>query len=337
MSKIINNGPLLDKSGNLIESGYALSQIKKYNRNDIKANKLRIKEWDYYYLGDDKYGLALTIADNSYMSLCSISFFDYQNKTYEEKMSVHLFSNGKVNLPSSSREGNIIYKDKKVEIHFDVSINKRHLYGSFTNFKKDKTLSFDFNLLESIPDSIVMATPFNKDKHFYYNQKINCLLGAGNIYYGKDVYKIEKACGVLDWGRGVWTYINTWYWASCSFVDNNGNNIGFNLGYGFGSNSESENILFYNDETYKLNDVKFDIPMNNKKYDYLSSWDISSTSGNIKLKFHPLILRKGGANLLIINSKQRQVFGYFDGYFDVGKKIEIKSRLGFAERVYNRW
>ena len=82
MSKIINNGPLLDKSGNLIESGYSLSQIKKYNRNDIKANKLRIKEWDYYYLGDDKYGLALTIADNSYMSLCSISFFDYQNKTY---------------------------------------------------------------------------------------------------------------------------------------------------------------------------------------------------------------------------------------------------------------
>jgi hypothetical protein len=34
----------------------------------------------------------------------------------------------------------------------------------------------------------------------------------GNVKY---IFK-KGAYGVLDWGRGVWTYSNTWYWASMS-------------------------------------------------------------------------------------------------------------------------
>ena len=38
-----------------------------------KAGKLRIKEWDYYCVNNGHFALALTIADNSYMGLDSIS------------------------------------------------------------------------------------------------------------------------------------------------------------------------------------------------------------------------------------------------------------------------
>ena len=45
-----------------------------------------------------------------------------------------------------------------------------------------------------------------------------------------------RAFGVLDWGRGVWTYHNVWYWGSASgLVD--GVPFGFNIGYGFGDTS----------------------------------------------------------------------------------------------------
>ncbi|HBF68515.1 MAG TPA: DUF2804 domain-containing protein, partial [Firmicutes bacterium] len=74
MQNKLSPGKLLDKNGNLNEAGYATSLIKEYKRSDIKAHKSRIKEWDYYYIGNDRYGIALTIADNSYMSLASLSF-----------------------------------------------------------------------------------------------------------------------------------------------------------------------------------------------------------------------------------------------------------------------
>ena len=66
--------PLLDKNGNLTEAGYAKKLLGVYERSKVKGGALRLKEWDYYYIGNDRFGAALTIADNSYMGLDSIRF-----------------------------------------------------------------------------------------------------------------------------------------------------------------------------------------------------------------------------------------------------------------------
>ena len=73
MQHKLSNGPLLDEKGNLNEAGYAFSLVKQYQRKDIKARKGRIKEWDYYFINDEEYGVALTIDDNSYMGMASVS------------------------------------------------------------------------------------------------------------------------------------------------------------------------------------------------------------------------------------------------------------------------
>lgn len=52
MQHKLSSGPLLDNNGNLIEAGYSNNLIKEYDRNQIRASKLRIKEWDYYYIGN---------------------------------------------------------------------------------------------------------------------------------------------------------------------------------------------------------------------------------------------------------------------------------------------
>ena len=63
---------------------------------------------------------------------------------------------------------------------------------------------------------MVIATPFDKPGHFYYNQKINCMRAEGWIELGDRRFELtkDKFFAVLDWGRGVWTYHNTWYWGS---------------------------------------------------------------------------------------------------------------------------
>ncbi len=337
---LLSEGLLLNEDGDLLEAGYAYSLVKHYERKMVKASPWRIKEWDYYYIGNDSYGIALTIDDNGYMDLCSVTLLDYEHARYLEKMVVHPFSFGKRNLPFSSTNGDTVYLDKKVTMKFLHEGDIRHIVCVFPKFgKKGEELKVDITLKETNGKSMVIATPFKKKAHFYYNQKINNLEVHGYVKLGEKYFDFSKDCyGVLDWGRGVWTYSNTWYWSSLSGKIGE-DTIGWNLGYGFGDTSAaSENMLFVNDKAYKLDDVTFSIPKKKKKDDFLSPWSVTSSNGDINLTFTPILDRHGGANLLIMKSDQHQVFGKWNGYFIVeDKKIEIIDKLGFAEKVANRW
>ena len=340
---LLSNGPLLDENGNLAEAGYAFSLIKEYDRKAIKAPGLRIKEWDYYYIGNKDYGLALTIADNSYMSLVSASLLEFNEPHFERtKSSMELFTRGSLGLPSTSKEGDLIYEDQKKGIYFAFKhVNgKRRLTGYWEKFGlKGELLRFDFTLEESSPNSMVIATPFEKEKHFYYNQKINNLKANGYVKFGEKQYDLGLCYGVLDWGRGVWTYKNTWYWSSLN-SEIKGVPFGWNFGYGFGDTSKAtENMVFYGDKVYKMDDVRFDIPLlPNGQDDFLSPWKFRSSSGDINLDFYPVYNRKADTNALVIRSNQNQVFGHFKGYVLLeGHEVYVEDLPGFAEKVYNKW
>ena len=336
---ILSEGQLLDAKGNLNEAGFAYSLVKQYQRDKIKASKWRIKEWDYYYMGDEEYGIALTIDDNSYMGLVSASILDFKNKKYINCARMYWFCNGKVNLPNTSKDGSVTKNGKDYSFSFENNNGSRHLKVKIKNMVKNKDFVADIKLEESSKNSMVIATPFLKPKHFYYNQKINNLIVEGEFSFGEISHKFhEDTLGVLDWGRGVWTYKNTWFWSSLSVVQE-GKKIGFNLGYGFGDTSKaSENMLFIDDKAYKLNDVKFNIPQKNKKDDFMSCWTITSSDSAIDMTFTPLLDRHDKTNAIIISQDAHQVFGYFNGTIRYSEgTINIKNALGFAEKVKNKW
>ena len=188
---------------------------------------------------------------------------------------------------------------------------------------------------------MVIATPFNKKKHFYYNQKINCIRASGNATVGgkKYFFNGNDSFAVLDWGRGVWTYKNTWYWSSLSGTYN-GKKIGFNLGYGFGdTKNATENMIFYDGKAYKVEQVTFHIPTNSDGVEeYLNNWKFSSSDNKVNLTFEPIFDRYDKADVLLIKSIQHQVFGKFSGTLKIGEEtIEIKDLVGFAEKVTNHW
>jgi hypothetical protein len=340
MQHKLEPGRLLYDDGNLAEAGYATSLVKEYNRSWIKAHSLRIKEWDYYYIGNENHGIALTIADNSYMSMVSISFLNFVSKTETTKSIIKFFPKRKLNLPSTSETGDIEYNSKKCNISFKHVDGKRRIQANFKNFDNKIDLRCDLYLTETNEDSMVIATPFKKNKHFYYNQKINLLSSSGYVKIGETIYDFNKdTFGVLDWGRGVWTYKNTWYWSSLNAVDH-GKRIGFNLGYGFGDTSAaSENMLFIDDKSYKLDQVHFDIPINKfGKDDYMKPWKFRSQDGTIDLTFTPVLNRHASSNAIVIKSIQNQVFGHFNGTIMVDDRVvAINDLMGFAEKVTNYW
>jgi len=341
--QIIEKGALLNHKGELIEAGYATSLIREYRRKDIKANPMRIKEWDYYLISDGRRALALPISDNSYMGLESVSWIDLEKPEETTKSEIILMPMGKLNLPSSSVSGNVSFHNKNLNMIFGNNGQKRHLRVNYKDFKDGKTLTADL-ILDDVPeDSMVIATPYKEDpKAFYYNQKINCLRAQGYVSIGNDGYRFEadSAFGVLDWGRGVWTYSNTWYWSSASGMQN-GKRFGFNLGYGFGDTSNaSENMVFVDGKAHKLSQVTFNIPFKEDgSEDFMKPWTFTSDDGRLNLDFEPVIDRAALIDLKLIRSDQHQVFGRFSGtvILDDGSPFEIKNLPGFAEKVANKW
>ncbi|MDU4891586.1 MAG: DUF2804 domain-containing protein [Clostridium sp.] len=341
-NKIMEKARLLNERGELTNRGYATSLILDYSRKDIKAAGYRIKEWDYYLITNDDYGVALTIADNSYMALLSVSFLDFKKPYFKTTSVMKFFTCGKLGLPATSQKGDVEYKDNRIQISFKNDGKERRLDCNMKKFDKDKDFFCSFILSNEPRDSMVIATPFKEDKKaFYYNQKINCMEAKGKAVYGdrEILFDNSSSMGVLDWGRGVWTYKNTWYWGSASGkVD--GIPFGFNIGYGFGDTSDAtENMVFYDGVAHKLDEVIFNIPKSGGEFEYEKPWTFTSNDNRFTMNFIPIIDRKDSTSVGIIASDQHQVFGKFTGtvVLDDGRKIEIKDFLGFAERVMNKW
>lgn len=335
----VSPGLLLNEKGELNEAGYAFSLAKEYNRESIATNKWRIKEWDYYYIGDEHFGVALTIDDNGYMGLGSLSLLDFEKKTYINQANMFWFCFGKVKLPRSSENGDVAIKGKDYSYQFFNHNGERHLLVKVDKFHDDQSFSCDIKLSLNSDKSMVICTPFKKKKHFYYNQKINLLRASGSFTFGDVTHEfLSHTTGILDWGRGVWTYKNTWYWSSLNGYQD-GHYLGWNLGYGFGDTSQaSENMFFIDDKAYKLDDVSFNIPQKDGYDDYLHPWTLTSQSGNINLSFAPVLDRHDKSNAVIIAQDAHQVFGHFSGTITTPDGVvEIHHLLGFAEKVSNKW
>ena len=342
---------LLNEAGELIEPGYTKGLLMDYDRKAIKAAKYRIKEWDYYLITTHDFGVALTIDDNSYMGLDSISLLDFRTGWEHTNSPIIPFTGGKRNFPAGSDKGDVGVGNSKYFIEFQHNGDTRLLRFHMTDFCDGKDIDGEITLQNPDQESMVIVTPYKEDKKaFYYNQKINCMKASGIVQYGEEVYDFNRddAFGVLDWGRGVWTYKNTWYWGSASgAVD--GVPFGWNIGYGFGDTAAaSENMLFYNGKAHKLSDVKFNIPgddgenlgphgMNGVRF--TEDWTFTSDDGRFEMNFHPVLDRASCTDVKLICSDQHQVFGYFSGkaVLDDGKVIEISDFLGFAEKVFNKW
>lgn len=330
--------PLLDSDGSLREPGWSRQLVQVYDRTQIKAPKFRIKEWDYYLVLNEDFAGAFTISDDGYIGLQSVSLLNFIEGWEHTETILNPFPMGKLQMPSSSEKGDVVYKDKRLHMEFLKKEGKRQIRCKFQNFYKGKSFKCDLTLEQPPMDTMVIATPWKEDKKaFYYNQKINCMPASGSmIYDGKEyIFDKTKDFGTLDWGRGVWTYDNRWYWSSGNGIVN-GKIFGFNIGYGFGDTSAAtENILFYDGKAHKLDDVTFYILEDG----YMKPWKICSSDGRFEMDFRPVLDRAARTSALVIETDQHQVFGKMSGkaVLDDGTVIELRDFMCFAEDVHNRY
>ena len=337
-NEITTRQPLFDASGHLANPGYAKRMLFDYSRKDVKASGWRIKEWDYYAVLNDDFGFSCTIADLSYSSLVSANFIDFKTGTYLTKSKIGWFTFGKLGLPATSEVGSVGYHDKQFDFDFHRDEVGRRLRVAIYGFCAEGDLEADIRLEAPDDDSMVIATPWpTKKPRFYLNQKINCMPASGTVKVGERVCTFDPltSFGVLDWGRGAWTYKNTWYWGSASGMAA-GSRFGFNIGYGFGDTSKAtENMMFFDGKAHKLDQVTFHLD----DTDVMKPWTFTSNDGRFEMTMTPIVDRQDEINYGIIKNLGHQVFGRYAGWvvLDDGSRLEIKNLLGFAEKITNHY
>ena len=341
MQKLMGSGELLDAKGHLVERGWAASEVRRYDRAAIGVahDDPAIKEWDYYAILTPDFGLALTVADNGHMGFLGVSWMAFQARRFVNGGVGLPAPHGAMNLPSSADAGDIAHVHPKMEIAFRFAPGGRVLTVDAPDFDKGAGISGEIVLAQPPMDRMVIATPFAEQATaFYYNQKINCMPASGHVIYAGQRYQFAptSAFAVLDWGRGVWTYDNTWYWGSASgLVD--GKPFGFNIGYGFGDTSAaSENVLFYDGKAHKLTELQFHLP--DGAHDS-GPWRFTSSDGRFEMTFEPIVDRHADFAMGPVSSRQHQVFGKFSGVavLDDGTRLQVRDLIGFAEEVENHW
>ncbi|MGI6216868.1 MAG: DUF2804 domain-containing protein [Coriobacteriales bacterium] len=341
--EITERGLLLDPDGTLREPGWAKSLILDYNRHSIRESKYRIKEWDYYMVNDDEYAVAFTLFDAGYSGMVSISVIDLLGKDETTTTVLVPLPSGKIKLPTTSKSGISFFENKRVKVIFEAEEDRRILDVMMHKFRGLETFVAHIEL-DNIPqDSMVIATPWREQPTaFYYNQKIVAMRARGDFCVGTKVHHFDglNSFGLLDWGRGVWTYDNRWFWGVAQGRQN-GHVVGFNLGYGFGDTSAaSENMFFLDGVCHKLDRVDFGIPMNpDGSFDLMDDWHMRSNDGRFTMEFHPSIDRSAYMNFGVIMSDQHQILGKFDGtvVLDDGTPFEIKDLFASAEVVHNKY
>lgn len=332
--------PLLNTDGTLREPGWSRQLFQQYDRADIRKRKTRIKEWDYYCVISNKNNIAvaLTVSDLGYLEMESVSFLDFNEPMEHTQPVMAPFPLGRLKLPPSSATGDISVRNGKLAVEFIVKNNKRRIMCDYPSFDGGKGLKINISLDNPFTDdTMVIATPWQQDKHaFYYNQKVNCMAASGRVEYDGRIYEFspETDFGVLDWGRGVWTYDNVWYWSSGSGMVN-GRRFGFNIGYGFGDTSAAtENVIFYDGRAHKIDDVTFNIGNS-----FTDKWSFTSSDGRFESEFYPIIDRRDYTSAAVIVTDQHQVFGRMNGraVLDDGTAVEFRDFLCFAEKVHNKY
>ena len=336
--EVINKQLLLNDDGELREPGWSRSMVQQYRRSMVMAPSRRIKEWDYYLVVNKDFAAAFTISDDGYIGLQSVSLLTFGSDPWEHTETVlNAFPMGRLRLPDHSSQGVTRYIDKRLQMTFEAGKGKRTIDCHFDRFCEGKPLDAHIELDQPPMDSLVIATPWPKKHAFYYNQKINCMRASGFIDFDGRKYEFDPDAGfgTLDWGRGVWTYDNTWFWGSGN-TDIDGKAFGWNIGYGFGDTSAaSENILFYDGKAHKIDDVIFNIPDTG----YMDRWTFTSSDGRFEMEFEPVLDRAADLDFKVIVSDQHQVFGKMSGtaILDDGIEIHIRDVMCFAEKVHNRY
>ena len=319
----------------MLTAGYARHMNFIYDKKTAKLPPLKLKEWDFYQVHfDDHYAFQLTFGHVSYAAQISAALINLKTGQKREVGKMMTCSRAfTAGMPTNPEVPNkIVYDDKNFHVSLDTTDKYRMLCMTVTDDNGVKAeITLNLSNVSKSKEKMVIATPFVKPRRWYLNYKENCFVVNGHVRIDDVAYDIKNGFGLLDWGRGVWPFSHQWIWGNGG-TNVNGKHFGFNIGWGFGNTeAATENMFFYDNKAYKLNEVREIVVGDNFRY--------VDDEGRFEFDVERLFDHHTKTKLLWVNNECHQYYGIWRGRvkLDDGTVVEIPPFTAFCEHANNHW
>ncbi len=325
---------LPDSDGKIVESGWATKLLFDYHPENIRLERMKMREWDSYILisSSGDYALTMHLADKRAQGQVSACFYDIKNRVRYDCFNPKFLPGGKISLSRTSESGSSVVKGIFCDFMYLVNPGDRHLYCKYSHvFDADIEVNVHA-AYDSSADSLCVLIPMNDDNsQFYCNQSTVCIPVSGTVTVNSEMYTFDSSCdfAALDWGRGVWTSNSRRVFCTGSTLIE-GKPFGFNIGYGLGNTDyATENAFFYDGICHKLDKVFIDYPMKDDGKPVI----VKSNDKHFEMKIEPIFCCENEHDLSVVRQSEKVLFGRMSGtaVTDDGKKINVDNMICYFE------
>jgi hypothetical protein len=295
---------------------------------NLPSRFLRTKRWDYWAITTEQHLLMVLVADVGYLGLAAVSLLEPGTGRRFESVALTPFALG-MRLPPDVHGTPIRFDHLGVRIHIEAAPRHVAIRASARSLGGER-LEVDISVEPPLGfEPLDVVVPFGGGRSQFTSKRIG-LPATGRVSWGDRVLAFDEAAASLDFGRGVWPYRTSWYWAAASGIAR-GRRVALNLGGVWTDGTgETENALWLDGRLHRIRETVTFVAT-------APAWRIESE--RVRLRVDPVHTRALRLNLGLIAARldwrMARLSGTFSG--DDGTSVAVENLLGWAERFDARW
>lgn len=286
-NEIKNEVSIFNINGQVATPGWSRKPVFSFDKSVCK-NRFILRESDSYMISDDKVSIYLSVNEDGINSRVTAIVADHSTGTLDSRTLKKYMSFGRLDMPSSSKNGDVTFTDARVGMNFSNTALKRYIRCEFVDFSKDKNLYINIMLEDTIEESLNVLIPVkNHSKGFYLKRFMPAMKASGVVRCGGAEYKLsgDTCRAFLDWQRYS-LKDKVCHHALYADATINGRQFSLCLAGGIGDPAQgSENCYFLDGIIHKFASVKAE--GNEERPD--KPWRFTAGSSAMEVVFRPEI------------------------------------------------
>lgn len=303
------------------------------------ARDLRIKEWEHFGIVHPDWYFGMVIFDAKFMSTSFFYAFDRKTGKFFEHARTGI--GAPVRVARELWHGDCHFQHMGYQMQFENRLDAgvHRLSASIREKRGKPPVELDARVLEDLNrfEPLVVLSPLGGGRALYTHKTV-CPV-EGKVMLGPVEVELDPAVCValIDVQKTHYPYRTFWKWATFGGHDKQGRLLGMNVCQNFIEDDEdyNENCTWVDGKIANVSAARFEF----EECDVLRPWRVSTTGGELDVRFAPQGERHGRVSLGLVMSDFHQPFGEFQGEMlsADGSTVPVDGQFGLCEHHLARF
>ena len=312
-NEIKKESDVFAENGQIQNIGWSRKPLFNFDKSMCR-NRFALTERDSYMIANDKVSIYLSVEEKGICAAVTAVIVDHVNATVDYCTRKKYMSFGSLDMPYSSKNGDVTFTDTRVGMNFSNTALRRYLRCEFVNFCKDKNLYINISLENTIDESLNTLIPVKNSRRGFYLKRFSpAMRASGIVRCGGAEYNLsaDDTFAFLDWQRYSNTDKTYYHALYANSLTESGRQFALCLAGGLGDSSMgSENCYFLDGKVYKFASIKAEGSEDRPD----KPWKFTAGSSAMEIIFRPEI--KAGRLMFAKQGDKTLICGKLYGYIN---------------------